>query len=517
MEQLKKKGFSGCGMQGFSTLEILIAMTIMISTLTAVLLVSFGNQSLLEQGGMNAEALQKAQVLLEIEQANAHKDFRMVSNIATTSDGVYEQSLSVADVVTDPYTTKHVTAVVTWKDERNTVRSVKLTELLSDFQDPTTLDTCDAALSGNWKLPTKKEYVLAAGGLLPSTAPSGHSFSATNPISSVDAYQGRLYMGVSKKAAASNDSLFIFDSRDPSHKPVYLGSSNNNASVTEGVNAIIVAGTYLYAANTHVSNFKTCKPSANCSQLQIVNITNPGVIPAPINFLIPTSSAPFVTGTSTLQALGNSIFYQNGYVFMGLSKTATGPEFNIIDVHDPNNPHWIGGYQVGSSINQIYVRGSHAYLATDNKLRELIVLDINNLVNPTLVSTFDPTGTPGFEVGKSLYMRGNDLYFGMSSATGSPELYLLNGANTSAFPVISSRIIGSSILGMFVRNSILFMLASTIQQLQMFDVSNSASSTPYTIPIRLPGAGSALDCEGNYFFASSNNGSQGNLSIIGAQ
>ncbi len=502
-------------MRGFSTLEILIAMAIMVSTLMAVVLVSFGNQSLLAQADAASGGLEKAQAMLETEQGNAREDFRLLDDIATSSDGMYQESLSVADMPADPYTTKRVTSLASWQDESHATRSVSLTTLVTDFQDPSTLDTCDSSLSGDWSAPSMRNYVLVPGDLLPSAAPSGHAFSAIDPISYVDAYKGLLYIGVSKKAAGADDSVFVFDNSDPTREPRYLGSIDNNIAVTEGVSAIVAAGGHLYAGNTHVTNFKTCKASANCSQLQIFDMTAPSAIPAPVDFLLPTSSAPFVTGTTTGQALGQSIFYQGGYVYLGLSKTATGPEFDIIDVHDPNNPKWIGGYQVGWSINQLYVRDGYAYLATDDKSRELTILDVRDPSDPKLASTFDPTGTLGFEVGKSMYTRGDTIYAGMSSASGSPEIYALDIAHPSAPSVLASKVIGSSILGMFARDSVLFALASTIQQFQLFDISDPASIRSYAPPLALPGLGTSMDCEGNYFYVASDNGSQGDLSIIG--
>lgn len=502
-------------MRGFSTLEILIAMAVMVLTLTAVILASFGDQSMLGQASDDSEAVGKAQAMLESGQANARKDFRLVTDIATSSDGIYQESLSIADIADDPYTSKRMTATVSWQDENRTTRSVSLTTLVTDFQDASTLDTCDPSLAGKWSAPSVKTYVLATGDLLPSSAPAGHAFSATNPISSIDAYHGRLYIGVSKKASAADDSLFVFDISDPSRKPQYLGSIDNNASVTEGVSGIVAAGGYLYAGNTHVTNFKTCKPSANCSQMQILDITAPSAMPAAVNFLVPTSSMPSVTGTSTGQALGNALFYQNGYVYLGLTKTATGPEFDIIDVHDPNNPKWIGGYQIGWSINQIYVRNGFAYLATDDKSRELTILDVHDPYSPKLASTFDPTGTLGFEVGKSVYARGDTIFVGMSAASGSPEVYSLNIAHPWAPSANASKVIGSSILGMFARDSILFVLASTIQQFELLDISVPAAIKSYAPPIALPGIGASLDCEGDYFYVASNNGSRGNVSIIG--
>ncbi|HVM73267.1 MAG TPA: hypothetical protein VMU13_00075 [Candidatus Paceibacterota bacterium] len=502
-------------MRGFSTIEILIAMGLIVSTLTAVALVSFGDQTLLADTASDAGAVMRAQTLLEVEYGNARKDFRLVENIPESLDGVYQDELVVGDYAPDPFTTKHVAAIVNWTDQAHHNHSVTLTQLITDFIDPRTLDTCDSALSGDWHVPQSTTYALTPGDLLPTTPPIGHTFSVTNPIASIDAYKGKLYVGVSKTASAGNDSLVVFDAANPTMKPRYLGSIDNNTAVIEGVSGLVVADATLYAANTHVSNFKTCKPSANCSQLQIFDVSDPTAIPQPSNFLIPTSSTPFVTGTSSSQALGNSIFYKDGYVYLGLSKTATGPEFNIIDVHDPHTPKWVGGFTIGWSINQIYVRDGYAYLATDDKSRELVILDVHDKTHPTLAATFDPTGTLGYEVGKSIYARGDDLFFGMSSATGSPELYTFSIAHPAIPLKTGHYTIGSTILDSFARDSTLFILASTIGQFQMLDISDVSAIKQYAPSLTLPGIGAGLDCEGNYFFVGSNAGTQGWVSIIG--
>ncbi len=54
-------------MRGFSTVEMLVAMTIMALVLSAALLLSFGNQSLLADSVGNVEALSLAAQLLDTE------------------------------------------------------------------------------------------------------------------------------------------------------------------------------------------------------------------------------------------------------------------------------------------------------------------------------------------------------------------------------------------------------------------------------------------------------------------
>ncbi|HUO56447.1 MAG TPA: hypothetical protein VMU27_03375 [Candidatus Paceibacterota bacterium] len=494
----------------------MIAITLMLSTIGSVALLSFSNQSLLADSRSQEIALQIAQSLLRNEMAAASEDFRQVNSVATTTDGIFQSSLSVSDVALAEYTEKHTTALVSWIDQAHTLREISIPQIVTDYNDPDTLDTCDPELSGNWSTPSVRTYELKSGDLLPSTPPTGHSFSANNPISTLDVYRGRLYIGISKKAAASNDSFFVFDLTNPLQKPTYLGSVDTNASVTEGPNDILIAGNDAYIANSHVSNFKSCKPSDNCSQLQIFSVSNPASISAPIDILMPTSSAPFVTGTSTGQALGNTLFYKNGYLYLGLTKTATGPEFNIIDVHDRMNPRWVSGFSIGATVNQIYVRGNYAYLADDDKSREFIVLTLSDAQNPRLVSFFDPKGTLGYEVGKSEYVRGDTLYAGMSAASGSAELYRLDTSDPASIKTIGSSVIGSTVSGLFARDNTLFLLASTIGQFQAVNLSSSAlsSSTPM---LSLPGIGAAIDCEGNYFFVGSNNGSRGFISIIGPE
>ena len=92
---------------GFSTLEILLAMTISILTLTAVILVSFGGQSVLADSQASNEAINKAQELLENEQALSRKDFKLVvptSTIEMSGGLQYTKTVTVTPSSTDSFT-----------------------------------------------------------------------------------------------------------------------------------------------------------------------------------------------------------------------------------------------------------------------------------------------------------------------------------------------------------------------------------------------------------------------------
>ena len=61
--------------RGFSTVEMMIAMAVMILVLAAVVLLSFGSQSLLADSQGNAEALSLAQLMLEAQESLARNKF----------------------------------------------------------------------------------------------------------------------------------------------------------------------------------------------------------------------------------------------------------------------------------------------------------------------------------------------------------------------------------------------------------------------------------------------------------
>jgi hypothetical protein len=162
------------------------------------------------------------------------------------------------------------------------------------------------------------------------------------------------------------------------------------------------------------------------------------------------------------------------------------------------------------------VRNGYAYLAANDKTRELIILDIHDLSSPTLASFFDPVSPLHYEVGKSIYTRGDVLYAGMSFSPGTPTVYAFDIAHPSTLLLTGSSTIAGTVIGMMARDSLLFVLTSTMRQLHVLDISIPGTIAPYVPGLNIPGNGSSLDCEGNYFFASSNiTGAAPSISIIG--
>lgn len=498
---------------GFSTLEILLALAILVLTIAAVILVIFGNQSVTIDSQTNTEALNKAQELVESAQAAARKDFNLV-NPTSTAEGIYQNKTDVQ--ILPDLLTKKITATVSWTGEHQRSLSVQLSTLVANLENVNSPNTCSSIPTGDW-----------ANAQISPPINVGDS-SSGNPVTDVDVFEKKLYATVNNSHGNNDDTLYIFDlSADPKN-PTLLGSIDTSPpSVTPGLLAVQVAKApatgkeYAYLANAYGPNFSTCIQGNNCAELQVVDVTDPATPSLAANFKIP--------GVRGNQTFGKSLFYKDGVVYEGLAATGSGngPEFNIIDVGgggtagaSPTNPRYLGGYSLGSGVEAIYVRGHYAYTATDDNTRELTIFDVSNLSAPVPVGKYDAPGGGGFGYGNSIAMVGDTVYLGRTFISGQPELYILNAANPSSTlpPPLGTREIGSSVNGLLVRSNYAFVV-TTGGQFQIYDISNPGSIPAAVRTIDLPGngaTGTSTDCEGNYIYVASyrTSNNKGVISVI---
>ncbi len=519
---------------GFSTLEMLIAMTILILTLSAVTLTSFGSQTMITDGQIDREALSKAEERLENAQTLARKDFKLVNStttIETIGGVVYTEVLIVSTTTAPDFAIKKITSNVTWSGEHGRSQHVSLSAIVTNFTRAVGGDTCDSQPTGDWKNPFIQNAVTSISQLLSTS-------TSINVITSVDAHKGKLYVAVGNTTYVTDPTFFIFDIVKLKTNPIaaLLGKLDTANSTTEGLFAIHIAeGTstgvmYAYAANNHIANWASCTQNYSCAQLQVIDVSSSTKLSlaSTTNYKIPSTAPSSVKGSGG-QAVGNSIFYKDGLVYLGLTKTQSGPEFNIIDVHDPLHPIWIGGYNVGASVSAITVVNNLAYIATSDNARELIVLNVTNPLSLPSPTIYNAQGS-AFGYGQTLYLTGDKLYFGRTYISGAPEFYVLDASSSSTLipdPPLGIYDIGTSaspfsVLGVVVRDTLTFIAGgspSTGGKLEILNTSNPSSISLWTTPLSFPGTsvGSALDCEGNDIFVSSNDTSNnGYLSVITA-
>jgi hypothetical protein len=489
--------------RGFLTLEMMIAFAILSLSLTAVILVVFGNQSVLVDSQTDAEALSKSQAALAQAEALARKDFALV-NATTTSDGYYTTTIAITQQ--PDFFTKRVTATVSWFADHLKPESVSLSSLVTNFPDAVGGDTCNSDVTGDWSNPVTYTTSLGAG----------------YTVSDVDAYKNRAYITMSATPAATNPTFYILNTTNAAN-PTVLGSIDNAASVSTGINAVAVATSsaqnYAYVANAYDANFTTCPPGPACSQLQVIDITNPAAPSVMVNYELATTSAPRVVASGGSQnAIGKAIFYKNGYVYLGLSYTGApnhGPEFNIIDVHNPLVPFWVGswpssGVSSGYAVNAITVKGSYAYLATDNSSQDLVVLDVSDPTNPTFVTSYDAPGGAvphGKSVAATASLSGSSEILYLGRIAGNAEFSLLNFAAPSTPTLLGGAAPGASVNGMVIRNTLAFLTtfsASAGGALMSYSISDSSTPALYHTTA-ISGTPVALDCEGNWLYVAHNN------------
>ena len=519
---------------GFSTLEMLIAMAILVLALSSVVITGASSQSIIVDSQIASEALGRAQRSIEYAQALARKDFKLVNPTSTTfmiGPTAYIASTTVEMVGTD-HAQKKITSTVLWKGEYGRSQHVSLSALVTNFPHAVGGDTCDSVLPDRgWDAPFTENAIVDFRQLIATS-------TGINVITNLDAHKGKLYVTVGNTTYKSDPTLFIFDIAKLKSVPTHalLGKLDTAPTTATGLLSLHIAeGTttgsmYAYVANENPSNWGTCTLSYNCAQLQIIDVSSSTniTLASTTNYKIPATAVTNPVTGSGGQGVGDSIFYKDGLVYLGLTKTGSGPEFNIIDVHNPLLPQRVGSYVVGASVSAITVVGNLAYLATNDNARELIVLNVTNPVSPTLASSYDAVGSAGFGYGLSLYTVGDALYLGRTYVSNGPEFLILDSSSSaSMMPTTPLSLSDIGVPGntfstnaIMVRDYLSFVVGgspSSGGKLYIKKVSDPANITDWATAVILPGGslGSGLDCEGNDLFVSSNDVSNnGYLSVI---
>jgi hypothetical protein len=483
--------------KGFATLEVVIAISIIALAISGSILVSFLNQSITIDSQSSRQALNIAKELLEAEENKSRLDFTSLKNISPQTFGIYEKSISIiSPTSTDRFFSKTIKATVTWKNEILRPQKIELYKRITNFNRDSD-DTCNSYLTGNWSNPNMVSYNFK--NLI------GVS-SGIYPITSIDAFMSKLYVTTSN-SSANQKTLFVFDISNPTN-PILISGIDNDPN-NPGPNDIVVtsssAGNFAFLASGS-SFFR--------GQLQIVNLDT---IPFTFtNYKIPTSIVPTA-------GLGKSIYYKDGFVYLGLTSSPGGDEFNIIDVHTPNSPIWVGGVGLNNhGVNDLFVKDQFTFIArpTDNSdliQEELTLIDSTNSSIPFRSGGYNAPDNQGH--GKSLDIVKDKIYLGRTVTSVNSEFVILDNSNPTSgnFPLIASKEISSSVNALKIRDYVAFLLTNT--QFLILNISDLSNITQLATPIALPSSSSgiAMDCEDNYFYIGSNDSTNnGFLTIITA-
>jgi hypothetical protein len=482
--------------RAFSTLELMIALMILTTTFSAVVLITLELPYAIQNGHIEELATSRAQALLNQSFAMGPASFNAIISIPTTSpsDG-FKTSLNV-QIMPDNLT-KYLYSAVSWNDSRGKTRYTKLEGIVTDYTHAQA-NTCSVVDSGDWAHP----HVLSL-----------NIFDYPVSIVAVDSSgnSSLLVTAATSSGVSTDPDIQLFDISSTSN-PIKLGRIDTATSTKIGLSALAVYNKIIYAANFFPANYTTCTKSPTCSQLQIIDATHPATPTILSNFQLATTTAPYATGSGG-QSVGKSIFYANGYVYLGLQKAPTasssplGEEFNIIDVRDPKVPKWVGGYSIGRTINQIQVLNGYAYLATDDPSRELVILDVHNPNSIAFVSSYDAPGSSTFGYGETVSVSSTTISLGRSYTTTGQVLTFLNSTNLTQLKVTGTNVLSdplntTSVREVLIRGFLAFVLTSA--NLQIWNIQNQSQpilyGSPVTFAVGASAALNALACKQNTIY-----------------
>lgn len=459
-------------MRGFSTLEILIAFTIVTLTLTAVIMVTVGTQSFSISTWTNHEALALAYAALEDTQAQLQQDFFSASTSSSTQAVgaiTYTTQVVMHDITECK---KEATSSVVWSDDARLQRT-ELTTFFSDSAGIVALGgDCDAdAPVGNWRT-------------LSGTLGGDGSSGATH----VDMRGSVAYISAASTSAALPDLLLY--TYDPTLK---IFTPHASLNLTSGFADLDAAQGYVYAANAETSN-----------QLQVINVSNIDA-PSPVAFVsLPNMTSGMACPGSSTCSAGRSIYYYGGRVYVGTSYLANlgsvpatkNNEFHVFCVSDssvascsPTTPVWLGSVNINHNVNDIVVRGHYAYLATSDDAGELTIVDVANLA-----ATPVKVDAPGSQDGLSLKLFGNTVYLGRAKGTTQqPDVLVVDITHPTA-PVIctscSINISGENIYAITATAAQVFV--ATDKNIHVLETNASGALTDVKL-LALPQAATGID------------------------
>ncbi len=487
---------------GMSTLEILIAFSILILSISAVIIVTFGNQSLAIDLETNNEAISKAQALLEKTRADSRQNYTSIYNCDDSSatpcqgtiDSFYNRKLTI-DPTSITQCGQNIKSTTTWTSG-NRLLSIDLTTRVGDIANALSLGgTCDI---------TPPPLL----GWNPPHTWASSNFNPDNPTG-LDVLNRIVYMtGNGNPATAPN---------------FYIADTNNVPKDTSsGLFITFING---FKANARLNDVKVAKLSdgkiyafvarnTTTNQLQMIDVTD--------------KTNPIQKGLFQLANVDSAgsypqawrIYYYNNRVYVTTRFTA-GPELHVFDVSDPNNVSEIGtGTKLGLTVNSLVVTQksisgtyySFAYMATSSDNKELFVLNVTNPLNVTEITGASKNLTnPDYADGNAVFLVGNNLYFGRDSSIPD-DFYIFNASNPIAasggLPIIRTADIGTSVIGIIVTGPYSFLATTKANAEFQVWTSNPAqpitkvNTSPFNFP-NITTLGNGIKYEDNWIYLAS--------------
>ncbi len=175
------------------------------------------------------------------------------------------------------------------------------------------------------------------------------------------------------------------------------------------------SGNYIYLSTA--DNFGTCDTGTGTDcEFYVIDIGDP----APGGWTSPSLLDSADPGNAQNMF---AITIDGSYAYMGRDSngsctagTGQNCEFLIYDISTPSSSTLVGALEIGADVNDVYVSGNYAYLATDSDTGELTIVDITTKSSPSIAYSYD---TDSGANGQGVTGSGNFIYLSTSNNTGT--------------------------------------------------------------------------------------------------
>lgn len=529
--------------RGFSTLELLIAMTVLVLCFSATMMLLPGIQDASVDAELSDESLGIAKEMLEREQALARKDFRLVvpwSGTRTLGPISYSTSIDVEQL---DFVTKKVVSSVEWGGLFGKSQRTELSSIVANFQQVVGGDTCYSVLSGNWGSPQATHRLLGANILGDST---------TNyPLSDLDAYYGTLYATVRGTSGAQGPRSPLSAANSTSVGSLAWGNlgnigSSNNTYATRAMSGS-QATNYLRASGfgfnipdgaTILGIQATIERSRSSGGGTSNNIRDNEVKIVRADGTV--GSANKASGTSwpssdATQAYGGAsdLWGESwaardindpdfGIVLSAVGVPVTGganrtaqvdhvtvtvtyvPQFYALDIENPTNPVRTGEMRavagvapVSSGFNAVAVAtsttyGDYAFAAANSSAGHLQVIDLGG-ADPTLIASYGIPGASG-AVANAIAFKDGYAYIGLENNAGGGEFFVIDVHNPAVIPSpLASVEVGAGINAIQIKDGLAYLATNDTSRelvvLSLEDLARPEVRGSYNAPGAAPGQG----------------------------
>lgn len=255
--------------------------------------------------------------------------------------------------------------------------------------------------------------------------------------------------------SATGPNFIIFNVSTPS-APTVVGSLTLAGTPTN----IAVSGNYAYVSN-----------ALDTAELQVVNITTPA------------SPTLAVSYNATGAGDGRGVYVLGANIYLTRAANGGSDEFVILNMPTSTTITRVGGYSLNVNMNEAYVSGTAAYVATSSDTQEILVINLSVLSLLTLGTSIN---LPGTTDATTIDGVGNNIVVGQGTV-----LHTISSA-VGLIPVLSgSTTLANTINDVTINNGLTYAFAALAGSTNQFQIVNTSTWTTPALSkaVTLPSTG----------------------------